>query len=89
MTVIHTLDYGEVDQRTPLGHDIELWHMEDGTIRLAHDCKLIGDDRQLRIAFLLSSRHIVTPAPVTITPSILCDDCGLHGWVIAGQWSPA
>ena len=88
-TIIHTLDYGPVDQRTALGLGIELLHMEDGTIRIAHDCKLIGDDRRLRIAFLLDPRHIVTPEPVTITPSILCDDCGLHGWVIAGEWSPA
>jgi hypothetical protein len=24
--------------------------------------------------------------PVTITPSILCPDCGLHGFVTDGTW---
>lgn len=27
--------------------------------------------------------------PLTITPSILCLDCGLHGYVRAGRWVPA
>lgn len=24
--------------------------------------------------------------PLTVQPSILCGDCGLHGWITAGQW---
>ena len=89
MTDIVTVDYGIIDGTIDLGLGIQLLYMEDGRIRIAHDCKLIDERRRLRVAFLLDKRHIVTPAPVTITPSILCDDCGLHGWIIAGEWSPA
>ena len=89
MTTIHTIDYGPIDQPVPVGLGIELLFMEDGTIRVAHNCKLIDDDERLRCAPLLAPQHIITPPPITISPSIACSDCGLHGWVIAGAWSPA
>ena len=27
--------------------------------------------------------------PLTISPSVLCRDCGLHGWIRDGRWVPA
>lgn len=81
--------YGEIDQTIDVGLGIELLYLVNGEIRFAHTCKLIGDDERLRCAPLLHQQHIVTPPPVTITPSLLCDDCGLHGWITASTWSPA
>jgi len=27
--------------------------------------------------------------PLTVTPSILCGECGVHGFIREGQWVPA
>jgi hypothetical protein len=27
--------------------------------------------------------------PLTLNPSLLCTQCGEHGWVRAGKWVPA
>jgi hypothetical protein len=84
--------YGDIDQAIPVGLGIEVLFMSDGLVRIAHDCKLIRDGAErLRIAPTLSTPgHIVTDGlPVTISPSILCSDCGLHGFVIASEWVPA
>ena len=88
MTIIRTHE-DAVERVTDLGLGLELLYMADGTLRLAHDCKLISGDQRERVLLPLSARSIFTPAPVTITPSIHCDECGLHGWVIRGHWSPA
>ena len=88
MTIIR-MHEDAVERVTDLGLDLELLYMADGTLRLAHDCKLIDDDQRERVLIPLSARSIFTPAPVTITPSIHCDECGLAGWVIRGRWSPA
>lgn len=33
--------------------------------------------------------QLVTEEPLTITPSILCRTCGLHGFIREGRWVPA
>jgi hypothetical protein len=85
--------YGDIDQAIPVGLGIEVLFMTDGLVRIAHDCKLTGGAgaEQLRIAPTLATPgHIVAAGlPVTISPSILCSDCGLHGFVIASEWVPA
>ena len=78
----------DVDRIVDVGFGLDLVYMADGKLRLAHDCKLIGDDERERVLLPLDPRAIFTPTPVTITPSIRCDGCGLAGWVIRGQWSP-
>ena len=89
MTLIRTSsDAAEVDRIVDLGLGLDLVYMADGTLRLGHDCKLIGDDQRERVLLPLDARTIFTPAPVTITPSIRCDECGLAGWVIRGLWCP-
>lgn len=30
----------------------------------------------------------VTAEPLTVTPSIHCTECGLHGYITAGVWQP-
>ena len=32
---------------------------------------------------------IVQEEPLTVTPSILCKECGLHGFITDGKWVPA
>lgn len=27
--------------------------------------------------------------PLTLSPSLLCPQCGHHGWIRAGRWEPA
>ena len=88
--IMHALsDNAVVEGFADIGYGLDLLYMADGTLRVAHDCKLIGDNERERVLLPLSARSIFTPAPVTITPSIHCDECGLHGWVIRGHWSPA
>lgn len=89
MTIIRTIDYGSVEWTVDLGLGIELMFMTDGKVRLAHDCKLVGEDERERVAPPMSLRSIFTPPPVTITPSFRCEECGLDGWVIRGQWCPS
>ena len=89
MTINALTDKALVDWVVDLSLGLELLYMADGTLRVAHDCKLISGDQRERVLLPLSARSIFTPAPVTITPSIRCDECGLAGWVIRGQWSPA
>ena len=33
--------------------------------------------------------QLVNHDPLTITPSILCGECGLHGFITDGQWVSA
>lgn len=71
------------------GHRLN-WY-EDGTVRFAHTC-----DRKERgviicaPALQLDGGHrLISEAlnDVTVEPSILCSDCGTHGFVRNGQWS--
>jgi len=87
-----SLSYGEVESSVDVGLGIQMLFMQDGMVRAAHDCKLVGDDRRLRCApaLMLGQGHtIVTREPLTIVASILCSDCGLHGFVTDGRWVPA
>jgi hypothetical protein len=89
--VIDVMDTGPVLEFVPVGLGIDILFCQDGRVRVAHDCKLIGGDRRIRTApyLQLGEGHtIVTREPLTIVASILCDDCGLHGFVTAGAWIP-
>ena len=33
--------------------------------------------------------RVLAEDPTTIAPSVLCRQCGLHGWIRDGQWMPA
>ena len=67
---------------------IQSVHYPDGTIRIRHECHRSRDDRTLIIAPALTmpGHVVVSLEPVTITPSILCEDCGLHGFLTDGVW---
>lgn len=76
---------------------ITLLEDTDGTVRVEHVCD--GGDRwpdgvthvvapELQLA---NGGHTLTrgPAGITVTPSILCPDCGLHGYITDSTWRPA
>lgn len=69
-----------------------LWY-PNGDVRFAHRCDRESPGRGIvDCAPLLQiggGHTIVTRTPLTISPSILCDDCGTHGFVQQGQWVPA
>ncbi|WP_162941583.1 hypothetical protein [Desertimonas flava] len=66
--------------------------MADGRWLFSHVCDR-GDRGILRAAPALQvaggGHRIVHVVPLTITPSILCDDCGTHGFVTRAEWVPA
>ena len=60
----------------------------DGTVRFSHRCDrgergVIICDPVLQMG---NGHRIVTDDPLTIEASILCPDCGTHGWVRDGEW---
>lgn len=65
--------------------DVPAWDRFD--VMVEHTCKDIGHGERIVVAPGLSPGHRVTQLdPVTITPSILCPDCGLHGFITDGTW---
>ncbi len=91
-TVIRTIDVGhgvallvtEPDDRNPHG------------VRVKHVCTSWPDDQEPDGEFVkvvapaLAPAHVVHSLdPATVTASILCPDCGLHGFVRGGVWVPA
>lgn len=64
---------------------------EDGTARFEHRCDR-GERGVVICAPLLqldNGHRIVNREPLTVEPSILCGDCGTHGFVRAGRWVSA
>ena len=64
---------------------------EDASVRFDHVCDR-GDRGVIRCAPALrigEGHQVVADDPLTIVASILCPDCGDHGWVRCGQWVPA
>jgi len=33
--------------------------------------------------------HVISKEPLTLHPSLACNQCGHHGWVQNGKWVPA
>jgi hypothetical protein len=64
--------------------------------RFDHYCRILhyddGAQTQLRCAPLLSAAHVVTRAKddtLTVSRSIECPDCELHGYVEKSRWRHA
>lgn len=77
-------------ERLDLGHGLHLVRFVAGGYGVEHRCKEVGDGDRLVCAPELVD-HTVAEAGgvITVTPSIACPDCGLHGFITAGRWSPA
>jgi hypothetical protein len=75
---IERMDHGRV-------HSL---HYPDFQIRIEHACRVVeGVTLITAPALQLAQGHVVTQVdPLTITPSILCTDCGLHGFITNGVW---
>lgn len=77
---------------------VSLVRYPGGAVRVRHRCNRGGrGGGEVICAPALSPGHVVTWPPAmtdgchkpTVSPSILCSDCGLHGFVRDGEWSPA
>lgn len=65
-----------------------LWY-PGGSVGVRHVCHRTRDGLTVIAAPRLqldNGHHIISTDPVTVTPSILCDDCGLHGFITDGVW---
>jgi hypothetical protein len=82
-----------------VGSGVRLLHYGE-IIRVEHECDRWDDEEEPDGVFV----KVVAPAlttegpvvhvihartPTTITPSILCKGCGLHGYVTNGEWRNA
>ena len=67
-----------------------LWY-PNGTARFEHLCD--RGERGVVVcapALQLDGGHFIQQRePLTITPSILCPDCGTHGFITNGRWVKA
>ncbi len=73
------------------GYPLQLLVMVDTTVRFSHVCHLRGG-HTLRTAPRLqleAGHRIESMNALTISPSILCEDCGVHGFVREGRWIPS
>jgi hypothetical protein len=56
--------------------------LEDGRVVIEHDC-----NGRRNTATLNNAEWTVTREdPLTVEPSVDCGDCGLHGWITAGEF---
>lgn len=65
---------------------------DDATLRLRHLCSRRNIDGLERVvAPAIGAQHVVQGPweRLTLSPSVVCPDCGLHGWVRDGAWQPA
>jgi len=84
------------ERRVDHGHGVETLWYPDGGVGVLHVCDRSirpQDGRTIKIAPFLQLREggghtIVSTDPVTISPSVGCSDCGLHGFITNGRWEP-
>jgi hypothetical protein len=81
-------------QVIPVGEGIEIVADNEGQWHFKHRCKIWVDETDGQIHALVCApyfddAHVVeNQSPLTVSPSLLCSDCGTHGYVCHGQWSP-
>ena len=71
------------------GPSYRLLFYKDGSVRFEHRCDR-GDRGVIICAprLQLEGGHVLTRGPLlTVTPSILCSDCGTHGVIADSRWS--
>lgn len=77
-------------ERVDLGADLAVLFYADGSARFQHVCDRTATGRGVIICaplLRLGNGHTITcRTPLTITPSILCSDCGTHGFVHTARW---
>jgi hypothetical protein len=76
-------------KETPVGNKITALEYPDGRIGISHECILPRSGYHVLYApkLQIGGGHSVTSSePLTVTPSILCGECGLHGFITNGAW---
>lgn len=61
---------------------------KDGNFRFEHRC-VSDTDGSIICAPSLSKHTVESEEPLTISPSILCPRCNLHGFICEGRWVEA
>lgn len=84
---------GGYDRLIDHGHGVETAWYPDGSVGVRHTC----DRGEKRGTLIVAPRLVLDEAgghtivsrdPVTVTPSVGCFDCGLHGFIRNGRWEP-
>lgn len=70
------------------GRSYRLLFWSDGGIGFEHTCDR-GERGIIVCAPLLSSHEVTGRDKPTINPSVLCPDCGTHGFIREGRWHAA
>lgn len=86
--------YNDAAERYDVGHfksyPVILLHLRNGEWVISHYCDrtLTRQAGIIVCAPRLSEQHqvVVNEGVVTVTPSILCPDCQMHGYVTNGEW---
>jgi len=79
------------DRKVDIGSGMTMLVYPDGTYRIQHTCDrgargILGSCPALRLGPHAPGHVVKSEDPLTITPSIVCPDCGLHGFVTDGVW---
>lgn len=92
MTTMRSAIHPGWDLALTVAPGLRLLRYPDGRWAFQHPCKMLGPEEQLVCGPLLqveSGGHTVTDnggLAITVTPSILCPDCGTHGFITDGAW---
>lgn len=77
-------------RRVDIGSGKAIRFCADGNVCFEHRCDRSVGGRGVIVcdpALMIGEGHrVVTEDPLTIVASILCPDCGTHGWVTSGAW---
>jgi hypothetical protein len=77
------------DAALEVGTGIRLLRFTAGGYGVEHRCDR-GDRGIVDHAPRIDNHNVTGDWPdITVTPSILCVDCSLHGFIRNGHWSPA
>lgn len=79
-------------KESEVGNGITALHYPEGEIGISHECTLSRSGRRVLYAPMLQlqgGHSVLSMEPLTITPSILCGECGMHGFITEGKWVSA
>lgn len=79
-------------ERVPVANELFVLFYPDGSVRFEHPCHNPRANLDVTTAPALQigiGHTLVSREPLHIEPSILCADCGTHGWVRNGEWAQA
>lgn len=97
MRRVELLPPWEVLRTVEVGGGVTMLKVDEPLARwlIKHDCEVIpdpedpedGEIQKVCVPALHPDHVVVSEEPLTITPSLLCSVCGLHGFVTDGRWS--